>query len=672
MRVGIGLGIDTDAGKAAAAAAAQACRAVPKPDLTLAFTGIRLNQKKSWAELSRRLDPRRILGGSSYLEVTPGGVTRGSVAVLNLSLDGARLSFASAKADRDAAELGRLLASGLKPPSGGLPVGLVFGPTGYGNLTPALQEVPRELGAVGVFGGMLCGDYDLGMQNPEFTSNFQYAGGELCRRSVGLGLLELAPEWGVSFGCEHGWDPVSQPARITRAVGSRVFQIEGMPILDYYRQFLGRGASSRFFELMIQRFAFAVRPQGGERTLLKLAVACDLEKGWVDYFPSEPLEGREVQLIQASRKGLVEGARTAAERCREGLAGRDPSLILMVSCCTRGWILHSTLNRELDAVRGVFGAKVPVFGFYSGGEFSPLQSPFREAVAGAAPLSGSFQHATTVCLMALAAPKRAVVKAPKAAPVAADAAALRRQLEKAEEILDDTESFLANLSRKSYLDGERLRKQKELIHRYTPREVWREVDEHVARGIFDLEEAEFNGAFMFMDVKGFTSFSEAHSAAEVVGALNELFDPATRMIYECGGDVDKYIGDCIFAAFRDPKEAARCGTRILALFKDLAAKGNPFSVRIGVNAGRAIRANVGSSSRREYTFIGDAVNLAQRLESNAVPGALLVSDAVYSAARELLPGAERRELTVKGKKEKVVAYHWGGENGGGASGKPSG
>ena len=82
----------------------------------------------------------------------------------------------------------------------------------------------------------------------------------------------------------------------------------------------------------------------------------------------------------------------------------------------------------------------------------------------------------------------------------------------------------------------------------------------------------------------------------------------------------------------------------------------PFTVRVGINAGRAIRANVGSGDRREYTYIGDAVNLAQRLESNATPGAMLVSASVYALVAKQWPCAKKKKLMVKGKAKAVTAY----------------
>jgi len=143
---------------------------------------------------------------------------------------------------------------------------------------------------------------------------------------------------------------------------------------------------------------------------------------------------------------------------------------------------------------------------------------------------------------------------------------------------------------------------------------------------------------------------------EVVSALNELFSPATKIIYDCGGDVDKYVGDSIFAAFKNADDALRAGRLLLSLFKNAKKTGSPFSVRIGINSGRAIRANVGSDDRREYTYIGDSVNLAQRLEEHCSPGMLLISQELFESASVPFETVAKKEILVKGKRNQIVCY----------------
>ena len=650
MEIGIGLGQGADPARAAREAVRQARRAVKKPSLALVFGSIDLDQRKIHRALCEELDPRILIGGSSYAEISTAGATKRSVVALLLGLDGARVDLTCTDFKKTPFDTGLALARGLPEPAG-LPLALLFASIATGHDNETIHGLRSRLARAPVFGGMCCGAYDLGMDDADFWTNYQYSGPRLTRRGARLALLDLPRgDYAASFAFEHGWQPVGPEVTLTRCDGPKVYEVEGMPVFDYYRQFVGDERDDEFFRLMIQRYGFSL-PLGGGRSVMKLPVECDFKRGCITYFPAENLQGKKVRLIQASRKALVEGSRAAARRCLDALGGVPPRLIVMVSCCTRNAILHSKMDGEVSAVREVFGYDVPIFGYYSGGEIVPYESRYAASAA-----SGSAYHTTTVALLALGSRKRPKkVSVPRCEDCPPDKAGdLRALLDKSEEILDGTEAFLANMSRKSYQDAEKLRRQGEVIYRYTPHDVYSRIGRNAARGRYELTDADFRGAFLFMDVKGFTSYSEKHGPCEVVAALNQLFEPATDAIYACGGEVDKFIGDCIFAAFKSPRNAVEAAARILTLFSRL--KGTPFSVRIGINAGRAVRANVGSQSRREYTYIGDAVNLAQRLESNATPGRLLVSDQVYRAARTLLSDASRKKIQVKGKTAPIVCW----------------
>ena len=650
MKIAIGLGLDKDPVKAARTAVKQALKTVPKPGLALAFASIRLDQAKVHRELCRHLDPAVLTGGSCYAEITNAGVSRGGVAVLLMEDKGLKVKLSVADVSEDCRRTGLELAAGAA--GGGRDLALVFGSiaTGYEQLM--VDAVSQELRPAPVFGGLTCGAYDLGMSHPDFWTNYQYCGAELRKKGARLAAVGLPAGVTPVFGYGHGWQPVGEELTVTRAEGPDVYEVNGVPVIEFYRQFLGRDAKEKFFELMVQRYGFSVAAPGAGKTIIKLPVSCDFKKGSIRYFPAEDLQGMKVRLIQASRLSLIEGARAAARECAAARPGKKPALVFMVSCCSRSHILHSRVNDELEAVREVLGRDTPVFGFYSGGEIVPWKGA-------CAPRGrcGSFYHTTTVALLALYADKPAKASVPaKALAKAADAAAALALLERSEEMLDTTESFLANLSRKSYKDGELLRRSHEMIHAYTPHGVWKEVGAVAAAGGAELADAEFSGVFMFMDVKGFTPYSEAHTSAEVVKALNGIFAPATGLIYKHGGDVDKFIGDCIFACFPSAKSAAQAARDILLLFRELKAGGNPFNVRIGLNGGRAVRANVGAPSRREYTFIGDAVNTAQRLESACEPGMALLSEAVYREAPDVFGTAAERAVSLKGKARPVTAF----------------
>jgi adenylate cyclase len=156
---------------------------------------------------------------------------------------------------------------------------------------------------------------------------------------------------------------------------------------------------------------------------------------------------------------------------------------------------------------------------------------------------------------------------------------------------------------------------------------------------------------LFADLQGFTAFSEAHDAQEVGRMLNALFDSALPPIERHGGEIDRLIGDAVFARFTGDDHAERAARAALGLQKATAtvAEAQPGwpRFRAGVNTGEASVGVLGSGSGRTYGAIGDTVNVGSRIEGLAPAGGVAIS--AETAAR--LVGAETQhlgEVTVKG------------------------
>ncbi len=151
-------------------------------------------------------------------------------------------------------------------------------------------------------------------------------------------------------------------------------------------------------------------------------------------------------------------------------------------------------------------------------------------------------------------------------------------------------------------------------------------------------------AVMFADIRGFTPMSQKMEPERVVEILNEYFTRVTDVIFDFGGMLDKYIGDAVMAVFGAPvskgDDAAHCVDAaihiqrlLVQLNRDAAARHWPeLSVGIGINTGIVTAGNIGSMRRIDYTVVGDTVNIASRLASNATGGQILISD---STAEEL-------------------------------------
>lgn len=175
---------------------------------------------------------------------------------------------------------------------------------------------------------------------------------------------------------------------------------------------------------------------------------------------------------------------------------------------------------------------------------------------------------------------------------------------------------------------------------------------------------------LFADIRGFTSLSETErkNPEKIVGLLNRYFTAMSEIIFAHGGTLDKYIGDGLMALFGAPtatpedatnalKTAVTMQKRLVTLNNELEAEGfSRIQTGIGLHTGVATIGYIGSEQRSEYTAIGDTVNLAARLESNALGGQILISEATAKAAGESFSLVPHKPLTVKNRVQAVSLF----------------
>lgn len=173
---------------------------------------------------------------------------------------------------------------------------------------------------------------------------------------------------------------------------------------------------------------------------------------------------------------------------------------------------------------------------------------------------------------------------------------------------------------------------------------------------------------LFADIRGFTAFAEHQNPEKVVGLLNHYFSAMSEIIFGHGGTLDKYIGDGLMALFGAPTAtsedahnallaAVAMQKRIVTLNVELVAQGfAEVAVGIGLHTGEATIGYIGSEKRLEYTAIGDTVNLAARLESNAAGGQILISEATARASGDIFPLIKLEPLAVKNRLQPVDLF----------------
>ncbi|MES2297683.1 MAG: adenylate/guanylate cyclase domain-containing protein [Pseudomonadota bacterium] len=173
---------------------------------------------------------------------------------------------------------------------------------------------------------------------------------------------------------------------------------------------------------------------------------------------------------------------------------------------------------------------------------------------------------------------------------------------------------------------------------------------------------------LFSDIRGFTTLSESRTPQAVVDLLNRYFTLQVEVVFRHGGSLDKFIGDCIMAFWGAPLDdpehaqhavqAALEMAEVLQRFKvELGAQDLDFDVGIGIHSGPAVVGLIGSDQRREYTAIGDTVNLASRIEGLTKGVArILVSDETMKRCSGMFKFIPHGAFEVKGREQKVNLY----------------
>lgn len=227
--------------------------------------------------------------------------------------------------------------------------------------------------------------------------------------------------------------------------------------------------------------------------------------------------------------------------------------------------------------------------------------------------------------------------------------------------------MLFNLSYGFLGEARRRRQLKGMFGQYVPPQLVEEMSRNPGQYHAEGESREMS--VLFADIRNFTTISESLGAAELKELLNRFFTPMTETIFHHRGTIDKYVGDMIMAFWgapvSDPQHAGHAIQGALEMLEaadrlreQFLAEGLPeINIGVGINSGVMNVGDMGSEYRRAYTVLGDAVNLASRLEGvTKYYGVRLV---VGERTRELAPGFVYRTLDrvrVKGKQQGVTVY----------------
>jgi adenylate cyclase len=173
---------------------------------------------------------------------------------------------------------------------------------------------------------------------------------------------------------------------------------------------------------------------------------------------------------------------------------------------------------------------------------------------------------------------------------------------------------------------------------------------------------------LFADIVGFTRLSESMSAPAVALILNDYLSRMTDVIFKYEGTLDKYIGDAIMAVFGAPLDMPDHASRAIKTALEMRERLEEFNaerkeggphlrIRIGINSGKAVAGEIGSINKKEYTVLGDTVNIASRLESSvATPMTVVIGEYTQELVKDEFQCRPLGVKELKGKEKVVAAY----------------
>lgn len=693
---GIGLATGSDSQEVGRLVARRALEQNPKPQLGILFSSVRYDQQLLFNTIRKELGNVPIFGTTSPMLISNCGMERHAVILLLLTSPELEFKILGGKFTGEPAEIAQYLCSQYLFEKPGLTADdlvtcILAGTESHGRGIEYLQGIRNVFPfPLPVSGGASVGTFPTD-DSRLLQQGYQYCGDLLANEYLALLFLRALQPDKIRFGYsyESSWQPVAHPVICTRTEKNIVYEVDHMPIMTYLKTYLGEN----FFENLSYtrpHFSFIARlkDHNVEKSLIRVTLSFDFTRQCVVFWPMEDMAGQEIQLIQLSRDDLLCGTEAAAKQAFTALGGYRPEMVLIFSCTVRSQLLHSWADQELEKVRKIFGDRVPIVGLYCNGEYAPLYNDYQDITNPQKNLSGSRQFGCSVSIFALGSNEepaqnidyRELVSRQKRDDQERAKETAPEQIQRLSKLLDDAERIITenenvlryvinqhyktNLSLKHKNEAlleanKRSEKLQEVIRQYTPHDVWKKASVSVLAGLYKIPDEEVHCALMFVDIKGFTSFAEHHTPEEVIAELNRIFQPATEFVYRYNGDIDKYIGDCIFAKFATPPNALLCAIEIQKMMHVMQTQGCPFLVRVGINFGRIISGNVGASMRRENALLGDAVNVAQRLESACTPGSILVSaeylnqlDKDFATKLAL----QRTLVKVKGKEKELEVF----------------
>jgi hypothetical protein len=196
-----------------------------------------------------------------------------------------------------------------------------------------------------------------------FQKTYQFFHNQVLTDS--LPVLIFSGDIKFSYGIACGWQPIGRKSIVTKSLGTVLYEIDGSTAMEYYQRYLGDRPPTAEYPL-------AVYEGDSDRYYMRVPNTYDLETGSINFLGNVP-ENAIVQVTDIRRDEVIAAAETSLQNALANYPGTEPEAILLFSCCCRRWLLGTRAKEEYQLVKNALPQAIPICGFYTYGEFAPLE-----------------------------------------------------------------------------------------------------------------------------------------------------------------------------------------------------------------------------------------------------------------------------------------------------------
>lgn len=309
-----------------------------------------------------------VVGCSSAGAITGDGVFEESVAVLALKSDEG--SFVPIKVTTIGADMraaGQAFGAELKNAPEKITMGFIFSDALAGNGTELVRGVLDSMGRDFKLAGGAAGD------DMQFKKTYQYFNDEvLTNAAVGFGISGPIL---IAAGAEHGWKPIGNTRVVTKAEGTKLYELDGKPAFQIYQEYFGERASDfkQALTLAAVSYPLGMKAKGTDEVMVRVPLAVADDGSIV--CGAELIEGSEVSLMIGTLSSTLWAAEATAKAAMRGMEGATKRVIFVSDCIARKILLGERGTEEIALLKAVGGDNTEIFGFYSYGQIAPLKPP---------------------------------------------------------------------------------------------------------------------------------------------------------------------------------------------------------------------------------------------------------------------------------------------------------